>query len=127
MPLFHSPGSIYRVFSRDVTEATLVSLNKETAAILVSLNKGTSAMLVSPTNPQGIELYDYANQEHMCRSLHVHYVLESIFARIFPFLELTLQQETHIYIHLHQFAQFSYIAFASFVFVRQRLYSDWPF
>ena len=34
-----------RVFSRDVT-----------AAMLVSLNKGTAAMLVSPTNPPGIEL-----------------------------------------------------------------------
>ena len=40
----------YRVFSRDVT-----------AAMLVSLNKGTAAMLVSPTNPPGIELYSYAN------------------------------------------------------------------
>ena len=34
------------VFSRDVT-----------AAMLVSLNKGTAAMLMSPTNPPGIELY----------------------------------------------------------------------
>ena len=40
----------YRVFSRDVT-----------AAMLVSLNKGTAAMLVSPTNPPGIELYYHAN------------------------------------------------------------------
>ena len=38
-----------RVFSRDVTAATLVSLNK-----------GTTVMLVSPTNPTGIELYFYA-------------------------------------------------------------------
>ena len=40
----------YRVFSRDVT-----------AAMLVSLNKATAAMLVSPTNPLEIELYSYAN------------------------------------------------------------------
>ena len=40
----------YRVFSRDVT-----------AAMLVSLNKGTAAMLVSQSNPPGIELYSYAN------------------------------------------------------------------
>ena len=33
------------VFSRNVT-----------AAMLVSLNKGTAARLVSPTNPPGIEL-----------------------------------------------------------------------
>ena len=33
---------MYRVFSRDVT-----------AAVLVSLNKGTAAMFVSPTNPLG--------------------------------------------------------------------------
>ena len=35
----------YRVFSRDVT-----------AAMLVSLNKGKVAMVVSPTNHLGIEL-----------------------------------------------------------------------
>ena len=40
----------YRVFSRDVT-----------VAMLVSLNKGIVAMLVSPANPLGIELYSYAN------------------------------------------------------------------
>ena len=40
----------YRVFSRDVT-----------AAMLVSLNKGKAAMLVSPINPPGIEFYSYAN------------------------------------------------------------------
>ena len=39
-----------RVFSRDVTAATLVSLNK-----------GTAAMLVSPTNSPGIELCYHAN------------------------------------------------------------------
>ena len=44
------PRLCNRVFSRDVT-----------AAMLVSLNKGTAAMLVSPTNPLGIELYSYAN------------------------------------------------------------------
>ena len=40
----------YRGFSRDVTAAMLVSLNKEKAA-----------MLVSTTNPAGIELCSYAN------------------------------------------------------------------
>ena len=49
----------------------------------------------------------------------MHYILESIFARIFLFLELILQQETHIYNKLHQFAQFAYIVFAIFVFVPQ--------
>ena len=39
-----------RVFSRDVT-----------VAMLVTLNKGMAAMLVSPINPPGIELYSYAN------------------------------------------------------------------
>ena len=38
------------MFSRDVT-----------AAILVSLNKGTAAMLVFSTNPPGIELFYHAN------------------------------------------------------------------
>ena len=38
----------------------------------------------------------------------MHYILESTFPLIFLFLELTLQQET-------------------LVFVRQLLYSDWPF
>ena len=42
--------STNRVFSRDVT-----------AAMLVSLNKGTAAMLVSPTSLLGIELYSDAN------------------------------------------------------------------
>ena len=42
--------TVYRVFSRDVT-----------AAMLVSQNKGMAAMLVSPTNPLGIELYYHAN------------------------------------------------------------------
>ena len=41
---------IYRVFSRDVT-----------VAMLVSLNKGKAAILLSPTNPLEIELYFYAN------------------------------------------------------------------
>ena len=47
----------------------------------------------------------------------MHYILESTFARIFLFLEPTLQQETDIYINLHQFAQFANIVFAIFVFV----------
>mgnify|MGYP006896105218 CR=1 FL=1 len=48
MQLNYSKGSLTNnsVFSRDVT-----------AAILVSLNKGTAAMLVSPTNPPRIELF----------------------------------------------------------------------
>ena len=56
-------------------------------------------------------------QEPMTRSLPMHYILESTFARIFLFLELILQQETHININLHQFAQFAYIVFATIVFV----------
>ena len=40
----------YRVFSRDVT-----------TAMLVSPNKGTAAMLVYATSPLGTELYSYAN------------------------------------------------------------------
>ena len=63
----------------------------------------------------------------MTRSLPMHYIPESTFARIFLFLELILQQETHIYNNLHQFAQFAYIVFGIFVFVAQQLYSDWPF
>ena len=51
----------------------------------------------------------------MSRSLHVHYILESTFARIFLFLEQTLQQETHIYINLHQLAQFACISFLLFL------------
>ena len=43
-------NALYRVFSRDVT-----------AAMLVSLNKGVAAMLVSQTNPPGIELCSYGN------------------------------------------------------------------
>ena len=39
----------YTVFSRDVT-----------TAMLVSLNKGTATMLVSPTNPPRIEVYSCA-------------------------------------------------------------------
>ena len=41
---------VYRAFSRDVT-----------AAMLMSLNKVTGAILVFPTNPAGIELYSYEN------------------------------------------------------------------
>ena len=40
----------YRVLSREVM-----------AAMLVSLNKGTAAMSASTTNPLGIELYYHAN------------------------------------------------------------------
>ena len=40
----------YRVFSRDVT-----------AAILVSQNNETAAMLVSQTSPVGVQLLSYAN------------------------------------------------------------------
>ena len=43
-------GPLYRVFSRDVT-----------TAMLVSLNKGTAAILVSQSNPSGIELYSFVN------------------------------------------------------------------
>ena len=39
-------------------------------------------------------------QESMNRTLPLHYILESTFACIFLLLELTLQQETHIYINL---------------------------
>ena len=40
----------YRVFSNDVTAATLKSQNNETAA-----------MLVSQTHPLGVKLFSYAN------------------------------------------------------------------
>ena len=43
-------GIAYRVFSRDVK-----------AAILVSQNNETAAMLVSQTSPVGVELLSYAN------------------------------------------------------------------
>ena len=46
-------------------------------------------------------------------------IFELTFARIFLFLERTLEQETHIYINLHQFARFKYSFTALFVFVRQ--------
>ena len=42
---------VYRVFSRDVT-----------AAMLVYLNKGMAAIMVYQTNPPGIEIYFYGNQ-----------------------------------------------------------------
>ena len=59
-------------------------------------------------------------QEPRSKSLPPPYKpYESTFARIFLLLEPTLQQETHIYINLHQFAQFAYIVFAIFVFVGQ--------
>ena len=59
------------------------------------------------------------NQEPMTGSLPMQYTLESTFARIFLFLALILQQETHIYNNLHQLAQFAYIVFAIFVFAPQ--------
>ena len=37
----------------------------------------------------------------MSKSLSMFYIRESTFARIFLFLERTLQHETHIYINLH--------------------------
>ena len=40
----------HRVFSRDIT-----------AAMLVTLNKGMAVMSVSLTNPLGIQLHSYAN------------------------------------------------------------------
>ena len=59
--------------------------------------------------------------EPVSRSLPMYYILESTFARIFLFLELALQQGTHIYINLHSFAQcticmhcFCYIFLSSF-------------
>ena len=55
----------------------------------------------------------------MGRSLPMHYTLDSILECIFLFLELTLQEETHVYINLHQFAKFAYIICAIFVFVSQ--------
>ena len=100
-----------RVFSRDVT-----------MAMLVSLNKGTVAMLVSLTNPPGIELFYHANVFFcfvgktwlLITLVKTLCSLETTFAHIFLFLELILQQETRIYINLHQSA---YIVFAFFVFV----------
>ena len=38
---------------------------------------------------------------HGRTNFHMHYILESTFARIFLYLELTFQRETHIYINLH--------------------------
>ena len=45
----------------------------------------------------------------------MHNILESTFAHIFLYLEITLQRQvTHIYITLNQSAQFAYIVFAIF-------------
>ena len=44
----------------------------------------------------------------------MHYILESTFARIFLFLELILQQETHIYINLHNLHTFFLLFLSSF-------------
>ena len=54
-------SAINRVFSRDVT-----------AAVLVSLNKGTAAMLVSPTNPLGIELILMQTFSFVLAEKHAH-------------------------------------------------------
>ena len=56
---------LYRVFSRDVT-----------AAMLVSLNKREVAMLVSPTSPPGIDLYSYANAFFCLVKKHTHWSRE---------------------------------------------------
>lgn len=78
-------------------------------------------MLVSLTIPPGIELYYHANAffcfggktRLLITLVKTLYSLESTFAHIFLLLELILQQETRIYINLHQFA---YIVFSIFVF-----------
>ena len=44
----------------------------------------------------------------------MHYIRESTFALIFPFLELTLQQETHVYINLHKFHALFLLFLSSF-------------
>ena len=46
--------------------------------------------------------------------MYMHYILESTFAHIFLFLELTLQQETYVYINLHQFAYIVLLFLSSF-------------
>ena len=51
--------------------------------------------------PEGMLEENNEYQESMSRSLFIHYILESSFARIFLILEPTLQQETHIYTNLH--------------------------
>ena len=71
-----------RVFSRDVT-----------AAMLVSLNKGTAAMLVSPTNPLGIELYFYAVFPLFCfKNMLIDHVSENtLYPRVLvrTFMQIT--------------------------------------
>ena len=53
------------------------------------------------------------SQEPMRRSLPMHCIIESTFARIVLFLELTLHQGTHIYIILHNLHTF----FCLFLFI----------
>ena len=63
--LKHSLTKQYRVFSRDVT-----------AAMLVSPSKGTAAMSVSPTNLPGIKLYSHANVSFVLFEKHVYWSYE---------------------------------------------------
>ena len=44
-----------------------------------------------------LQLVYYRNQEPINRSLHMHCILESTFARIFLFLELPFLQEAQFY------------------------------
>ena len=68
------------------------------------LNLSSTTSLVILTNvfvmTEGGQVVHDLNQEPITRSIHTDYIHESTFARIFLFLELTLQQETHIYINL---------------------------
>ena len=66
-----------------------------------------------------IRMGSWFHHEPISRSLHMQLIFESTFARIFLFLERTLEQETPIYINLQQFARFKYSFTALFVFVRQ--------
>ena len=58
----------------------------------------------------------------------MHYILESTFARIILFFRTNPSGGDSRDINLHQFEQFAYIVLLfSSIFVRQWLYSDWPF
>ena len=50
----------------------------------------------------------------MNRTLPLHYIPESAFVCIFLLLELTLQQETHIYINLPSLYKLFVLFFSSF-------------
>ena len=52
---------------------------------------------VSPQCGDGIEFEIKRDQEPINRSLHIHCILESTFARIFLFLELPFLQEAQFY------------------------------